>query len=147
MSGSVVAASKTSFPSTQTLLGFNSSSHSTRSASAPGSIRPSVGSPMASAGMTVAARNAVTGSTPIDTMLRIARSSVNALPAMVPSAERGTPSSDSSTSAPPRRYTPGGIPAAATASVTNATRSPAALKTRRHASAPTWARSAIRPSV
>jgi hypothetical protein len=64
--------------------------------------------------------------------LRTAASSWSTAPAMVPSNSRGMRSAGSMrTSLSPRRKSPGGIPATAIASVTRATRSPAAAKTNR----------------
>ena len=84
-----------------------SSSSQTRSAAAPGAIRPRSGRPIRSAGSRVAASTAERRSTPAATTLATAASIRSAEPAIVPSARRGgTPAPAAARSARRRAGTP-----------------------------------------
>ena len=90
-------------------------------------MRPRSDRPRASAGTRLAASTAWTRSIPMLTRLRIAASRVREDPASRPSPRRGgSPSAWTCTGTSASRYLPGGIPAAAVASVTSATRPDAA---------------------
>ena len=84
---------------------------------------------------------------PAATTLAMAASSRRPEPAIVPSARRGSPSGSTETCWPPRSYVPGGMPAAATASVTSMIRPGAAANASRQTGTATWCRSAISPQV
>src|SRR5215469_18304982 len=126
---------KTISPPTQAALVVRSGLSQTRSAAAPGASLPRSGLPIRSAGILVAAATASPRLMPSATMLATARSIRSAEPASVPSARTGgAPSAGGSvTASPPSRYSPGGMPAGAAASVTSAIRPGAA----RNASAQT----------
>ena len=104
--------------------------------------RAGSGRPASAAGTALAAASASSSGAPRAWSRRTAASIVSALPASRPSASRTTPAS-AWTGRPPRVNVPSPAPAAATASVTSATRPRAAAHATRMASSATWWPSAM----
>ena len=96
-------------------------SSTTTSAAAPGTRRPRSAMPRYSAGRVLQRRTASASGSPSRIRLRSARSMVSTLPARPPSARRTVPPRLKMRCVP-RRYSPSGMPAAATASVTQCRR-------------------------
>ncbi len=143
----VILSETRQFPPIQACSVRRSASRTTKSACAPARRWPRSSSPSARAGTLVTAAIAWSTEAPDATALATQSSSRTAAPASVPSRAAAAARRSTESVWPPSSYSPGGMPNAETLSVTSMTRPSAAAKVSRMASASTWCRSAIRPSV